>query len=127
MKKKKLKKKIKKELEMVMRDVAQSFDNQSSKINTLGDKYIKLREDLTHLEQKFNSSEDGKIQFQINDIYEKLKILKLRTEMDYTQFKPLVDTSKSCEKCKHWGSELAPCDKCYNQDKWEAKDDRKDQ
>lgn len=126
MKKKKLKRKIKKlrkELEMVMHDVAQSFDNQSNRINTLGDKYIKLREDLTHLEQKFNNSADSKIQFQINDIYEKLKILKLRTETDYTQFKPLVDTSKGCENCKHWGAELRPCDKCYNQDEWEAKDE----
>ena len=126
MKKKKLKKKIKKlrkELEMVMQDVAKSFDYQGSRINTLGDKYIKLREDLTHLEQDHNSDAVSEIMLQIDDIYEKLKVLKLRTETDYTQFKPLVDTSKSCENCKHWGAELRPCDRCYNQDEWEAKDE----
>lgn len=86
MKKKKLKKKIKKlrkELESVAHNAKEAFDNQSSKISTLGDKYSKLREDFNDFNRKSNA--DG-FQFQINDIYEKLKILKLRTETDYASF-----------------------------------------
>ena len=100
MKKKKLKKKIKKlrkELEMVMQDVAKSFDNQSSKINAIDDKYTKLREDFTNLEKTHNGEDINWFKIKalyIDDIYEKLNVLKLRTETDYTQFKPLVDTSK---------------------------------
>lgn len=30
---------------------------------------------------------------------------------------------KCCSNCKHWGAELRPCDKCYNFDEWEAKND----
>lgn len=120
MKKRKLKKKIKelkKELEMVVHDGKEAFNNQSSRISTLGDKYIKLREDFNRLNQ--NSNVDG-LQFQINDIYEKLKILKLRTETDYTQFKPLVDTSKGpdCNNCRYDGLGMdGPCFGCTETDK----------
>ena len=96
MKKKKLKKKIKKleeALELVIRDFGEALNNERNRINTLGDRYTELRKDFNNLEQKLTSKADAN-GFQINDIYEKLKVLKLRTETDYTQFKPLVDTSK---------------------------------
>lgn len=96
MKKKKLKKKIKKLKEackLFMRDYGKELEDARNRIHTLGDRYTKLREDFNYLEQKLNSKADAN-QFQFNDIYEKLKVLKLRTETDYTQFKPLVDTSK---------------------------------
>lgn len=99
MKKKKLKKKIKK-----LKEACKLFMNQCNqygegiedvrrRIHTLGDKYTEFRKDFRNLEQKINSKADA-TGFEINDIYEKLKILKLRTETDYTQFKPFVDTSK---------------------------------
>lgn len=96
MKKKKLKKKIKEleeAFELFMNDYGKELEDACNRIHTLGDRYTKLREDFNNLEQKFTSKTDAN-EFQINDIYEKLKILKLRTETDYTQFKPLVDTSK---------------------------------
>ena len=96
MKKKKLKKRIKKlekKLGLVIRDFGEALNNERNRINTLGDRYTELRKDFNNLEQKLTSKADAN-KFQIDDIYEKLKILKLRTETDYTQFKPLVDTSK---------------------------------
>lgn len=89
MKKKKLKKKIKKlekELQTVIHDSDEAFEAVSENIDD-------LKRDFEHFQGNFSSTIDGH-RFQLNDIYEKLKILKLRTETDYTQFKPLVDTSK---------------------------------
>jgi len=92
MKKKKLKKKIKKLKEackLFMNQYGEELENQRRRMNTLTKTQNVLKEELDHLEQNRDAN-----RFEINDIYEKLKILKLRTETDYTQFKPLVDTSK---------------------------------
>ena len=106
MKKKKLKKKIKKleeAFKLFMNSYGEALNNERNRISTLGEKYTKMREDINSVNRNRNTdlglikdacSKADKSQFQINDIYEKLKVLKLRTETDYTQFKPLVDTSK---------------------------------
>lgn len=97
MKKKKLKKEIKelrKKLELVIHDGQEAFINQSSRINTLGDKYTKLRDELNDVEHnrktdlgliKDACSKADRSQFQINDIYEKLKVLKLRTDLMFKE------------------------------------------
>lgn len=127
MKKRKLKKKIKrlrKELEIVVHDGKEAFNNQSGKISNLGDRYIKLREDFNNFKQKSNA--DG-LQFQINDIYEKLKILKLRTETDYTKFSK--NEEKTCNTCRWYqllqqGGQDIPCMGCTDDNKkmWKSKE-----
>lgn len=89
---KKLKKKIKKLKEackLFMNQYGEELENQRRRMNTLTKTQNAFKEELDYLEQNRDAN-----RFEINDIYEKLKILKLRTETDYTQFKPIVDTSK---------------------------------
>lgn len=113
MKKKKLKKEIKKlrkeiffieeNQSVMLHDGREAFANQRRGIGTLEEKYTKLREDLTDLEERrdtdictiedaFHKADRNRIA--IDNINKKLEILQLRTGTDYTQFKPLVDTSK---------------------------------
>lgn len=85
MKKKKLKKKIKKlrkELAFVVQDSRNAFDNHSRLMTTLREQFTDLKRDFDKMAKDANSKSDAN-QFQFNDIYEKLKILKLRTETDY--------------------------------------------
>lgn len=113
MKKKKLKKKLKKlrkdilvifkNQSVMLHDGREAFVNQRRGIGTLEEKYTKLREDLTDLEERRDTDiytiEDACRKANMNhhaidDINKKIEILQLRTGTDYTQFKPLVDTSK---------------------------------
>lgn len=113
MKKKKLKKEIKKlrkeiffieeNQSVMLHDGREAFFNQRSRIDTLDEKYTKLREDLTDLEERrdtdlytiedaFHKADRNRIA--IDNINKKLEILQLRTGTDYTQFKTIADTSK---------------------------------
>lgn len=100
------KKKFKKEIKKLRKDILVIFKNQRSRINTLDEKYTKLREDLTDLEERrdtdlytiedaFHKADRNRIA--IDNINKKLEILQLRTGTDYTQFKTIADTSKDTD------------------------------
>lgn len=116
MKKKKLKKEIKKlrkaiffieeNQSVMLHDGREAFFNQRSRIDTLDEKYTKLREDLTDLEERRDTDlytiEDAfhkadRNRNAIDNINKKLEILQLRTGTDYTQFKTIADTSKDTD------------------------------
>lgn len=121
MKKKKLKKEIKelrKELTRVVNDTGDLFKHHRNMISNLGEKYTKLREELNDVKRNRNTdlglikdacSKADRSQFQINDIYEKLKILKLRTESE----------PPTCATCKYneLPSDVGPCMGCTKTDR----------
>lgn len=84
MKKKKLKKKIKelrREKELYMMQQKHLIIKLGSKISTLGDKYIKLREDFNDSQRQINELK-SKISCHDN----RLSILDQRGRIDYTAF-----------------------------------------
>ena len=139
MKKKKLKKKIK-HLEtmiehmecrcdnwaMVARETRDNTTKYSTKIN-------QLNADIANCCRIINdhASRLAANRFSIDDIYEKLGILKLRTETDYTSFskKETKNDEKTCDTCK-WkplmeqGGQDIPCMGCTANDKkmWKSKE-----
>ena len=86
----------------------------------------KLKKRIKRLEKESQTirSQFGTIKNSVREIRNMVDIVKQRTETDYTQFKPLVDTSKgpdtvskTCDTCLYNGMGLdGPCMGCTAED-----------
>lgn len=122
MKKKKLKKRIKKlekESQMIVDKTTEALNAQLRSLRVLRDRISILDDSITKNDQSYKS-QFGTIKNSVREIRNMVEILKQRTETDYTQFKPLVDTSKGPDTVFVTGEKIEesptpPCETCkYN-------------
>lgn len=86
-------KRLEKESQKIIDKTTEALNAQHQILCALRDRISTLDDSITKNDHSYKS-QFGTIKNSVREVRNMVDVLKRRTETDYTQFKPLVDTSK---------------------------------